>query len=457
MKDVQPYIPDIKNSLQERNMNDISAILSHIPAVDLVEVWEEYKEDDRLILFKVLDFDKKIEVFERLQFEQQTEIMDGITSNRLADILNEMASDERADLFEHLPAEEVEKLFSMMKEKEVEDVKDLMEYDESTAGGVMTTEFLALDPEMTSREALIKLQESVNSKEVRNIYALYVVNIEGLVTGGLSLQRLISARPDQKISEIAKDVSRYLVNVNIDQEEVARVFTHYDLLQAPVVDDSGRLLGVITIDDIVDVIHEEATEDIAKMAGTESEELLSKSVFKIFRIRWPWLFASWLGGLVALAVIGAYEDTLMKAVAVASFIPVIMGMGGNIGVQSSIIVVRGLALGSIDLKNVGKTILKEIKVGLALGLSYGLLLGVVAHIRYGAENSPGANFGLIGIVAGGGICLSMTLAATLGALLPVLFKKINIDPAVATGPIVTTSIDVIGLSAYFLLASLILF
>lgn len=454
MKDISLYIPDIKYALKIGNMQELSVILGHVPAVDLVEDWDEFSPDEQLILFKVLDFDKKLEVFERLPFEQQKEVMDGITSNRLAEILNEMASDERADLFEHLPEEEVQKLFSLMKEKEVEDVKDLMEYEENTAGGVMTTEFVALLPQMTAREGLIKLQESVNSKEVRNIYALYQVDDEERVTGGISLQRLIAARPEHKIQDLAKPVDNIIINVNVDQEEVARLFTHYDLLAAPVVDNQGKLLGIITIDDIVDVIHQEATEDIAKMAGTESEELMSKSVFKIFKIRWPWLFVSWVGGLIALAVIGAFKETLMRAVAVAAFIPVIMGMGGNIGVQSSIIVIRGLALGTIDLNKVWHTVLKEIKVGLALGLSYGALLGIVAHYRYSATDTE---LGLIGIVAGGGICLSMTMAATLGVLLPVVFKKLNIDPAVAAGPIVTTSIDVIGLSVYFMLAKLVLF
>ena len=453
MKDIFLYISDIKYILKNRNMQELPALLEYLPAVDLVDVWEEFSPDERLILFNILDFDKKLELFEHLPFELQKEIIDGITSNRLAKILNEMASDERADLFEQLPEIEVKKLFSLMKEKEVEDVKDLMEYEEHTAGGKMTTEFIVLKPEMTAREALIKLQDSVKSKEVRNIYALYQVDNKEVVTGGISLQRLIASRPEDKIKDIAKPVDNFTMNVNLDQEEVSMLFTHYDLLSAPVVDEKGHLLGIITIDDIVDVIHQEATEDIAKMAGTESEELLSKSVYKIFKIRWPWLFASWLGGLVALTVIGAFKETLMRAVAVASFIPVIMGMGGNVGVQSSIIVIRGIALGKIELTKVWDTILKEIKVGLALGLSYGILLGFVAHFKY----SSTIDLGLIGLVAGGGICLSMTMAATLGAILPVVFKKLNIDPAVAAGPIVTTSIDIIGLGAYFMLASLVLF
>lgn len=454
MKNTGEYIKSIKEIVLKGDVDSLPSILEHFPPLDMADVWDDFSSDERLILFNLLDFDNKLEIFENLPFEQQKEIIDEINSNRLAKLLNEMASDERADLFEHLPESDVQKLFLLMKEKEVEDVKDLMEYEEHTAGGVMTTEFVALKPGMTARESLIKLQESVNSKEVRNIYALYQVDEEDVVTGGISLQRLIASRPEDKIEDLARPVENFMVNVDMDQEDVAQIFKHYDLLAAPVIDHNGRLLGIITVDDILDVVYQEATEDIAKMAGTESEELLSKSVFKIFKIRWPWLFASWLGGLVALAVIGAFEETLMRAVAVASFIPVIMGMGGNIGVQSSIIVVRGLALGHVDLDEVWGTVLKEIKVGLALGLSYGALLGIVAHMKY---SSTAGELGLIGVVAGGGICLSMTIAATLGAILPVIFKKMNIDPAVATGPMVTTAVDVIGLSVYFVLATLVLF
>ncbi|MFW6172842.1 MAG: magnesium transporter [Elusimicrobiota bacterium] len=452
MRNIALYIPEIKNSLKQKNYDELHEILDHIESVDLVDGWEEFSERERLGLFNILSFERKVEIFERLSFEDQKEIIEGLTSQPLAKILNEMASDERVDLFDRLSNEEVNKLFSLMKEQEVDDVKELLEYDEQSAGGKMTTEYVTVNPEMTAREALVDLQKKVNSKKVKKVYAAYEIDKQGNLIGVISLQKLISSNPEEKIENLAKPIENIKVNVNQDQEEVARLFTHYDLLSAPVVDNDGKLRGVITIDDIVDVIHQEATEDIAKMAGTESEELLSKSVFKIFKIRWPWLFASWIGGLVALSIIGLYEDTMMQVIAVAAFIPVIMGMGGNIGVQSSTIVVRGLALGKVDLSKIKSTVLKEIKVGLALGISYGLLLGIIAHFKYGKAQKIAP----ISIVAGAGICLSMTIAATLGAVLPLIFKKLNIDPAVATGPIVTTTIDIVGLSIYFALAAIIL-
>jgi len=450
MKKISIYIPDIKECLKRKDFNELTQLVNYLEPVDVVDGWGEFDTDERLAIFGLLNFDKKVQVFERLPFKQQKEIIDSITSQRLGHLLDEMASDERVDLFEHLPEEEVSKLFSLMKAQEVEDVKELLEYEEHTAGGKMTTEFVSLKPEMTAREALLALQESVNRKIVRNVYAVYTVDEQERVTGGVSLQRLIASNPEDKIADIARPVDDITIHVDLDQEEVARLFTHYDLLSAPVVDDEGKLKGVITIDDIVDVIHQEATEDIAKMAGTESEELLSNSVFKIFKIRWPWLFASWLGGLVTMTVISSFESTLLEVVAVAAFIPIIMGMGGNVGVQSSTIVVRGLALGKINLKQVWKTIFNQFKVGFLLGISYGILLGVIARMKFAASGD------MLGMVVGTGICLSMTIAATMGALLPILFKKLGVDPAVATGPFVSTATDIISLSVYFVLATSIL-
>lgn len=450
MKNIALYIPDMKDSIRQKNNEELAELLRHVHQIDLADEWGSFTENERLVLFRALEFDKKVGVFERLPFRRQKEIIDNITSQRLGKILDEMASDERVDLFEHLSEEEVSKLFSLMKQEEVEDVKDLLIYGEQTAGGKMTTEFVPLRPEMTAREALVKLQGSVNTKKVRNVYALYEVDDAGMVIGGISLQRLIASSPDSRIKDIARPVENIKVHADMDQEEVARLFTHYDLLSAPVVDSRDRLLGIITIDDMVDVIHQEATEDIARMAGTEGEELLSKSVFKIFKIRWPWLFASWLGGLVTMTVISSFEETLLKVVSIAAFIPVIMGMGGNVGVQSSTIIVRGLALGKIDMSGVWNTIYKQLKVGLLLGMSYGVLLGIIARIKYSAGGI------MLGLVVGTGICLSMTVAATMGALLPIILKKINIDPAIATGPFVSTATDIISLSIYFLLSTLIL-
>lgn len=452
MENVTDEIRELKCKLDAQDYSCVKRMVRELEAVDLASSWSEFGDKESLLLFGILPFDKKLEVFERLPFQQQTEIMENTKNRQLGRLLDEMAPDDRVDLFEQLPDEYMEQLFALMDSREVEDVKELLEYDRDSAGGKMTTEFVLLSPGMTNREALMKLQEEIVTDEVRNIYDLYVVDENRSVKGAISLQRLIASEPGGKADDIALPVNKFIVSVDQDQEEVARLFTRYELLSAPVVDEDGVIKGVITIDDVIEIIHQEASEDIAKMAGTHEEELLSKSVTRVFRIRWPWLFASWIGGIGALAIIGAFEETLARAVAVAAFIPVIMGMGGNIGVQSSTIVVRGIALGRVDISTFWRSVFKEIKIGLLLGLSYGVLLGIVAHLKYAEAES----MAMIGLVAGMGICFSMTIAASLGALLPLVFQKLNIDPAVATGPIVTTGIDIVGLTIYFSLASIFL-
>ena len=240
----------------------------------------------------------------------------------------------------------------------------------------------------------------------------------------------------------------FSVQTDMDQEEVARLVARYDILAVPVVDGTNRLMGIVTVDDVIDILRKEATEDILKMAGAGEEFVETKTIFKSTRIRLPWLFASCMGGLFAFFIIGEYESSLSKIAYLAAFIPVIMGMGGNIGTQSSTIVVRGLATGRINVRDIWPVVFKELSIGVILGLVYGLLIGSVAQFRYSME-------ALALSVALAVIC-SMSIAALVGSLVPMGFARINIDPAVATGPLVTTAIDIISVFFYFLIATTLL-
>ena len=238
------------------------------------------------------------------------------------------------------------------------------------------------------------------------------------------------------------------VQPDTDQEEVAKIVSRYNYLAVPVIDLEEHMLGIVTVDDVVDVIREEATEDFLQMAGAgKDREILLKSSWGNARARLPWLFASWVGGVAAVAIIGVFKNMLETTVALAAFIPVIIGMGGNIGTQSSTIIVRGLATGRVDIGNNLKIILKEIKVGLILGVLYGLLLGVFATLKF-VDTTP-----YLGLIVALSILSSMIISTFVGTLMPLLFRKLNIDPAIATGPFVTTSIDIIGVTLYFLIAS----
>jgi magnesium transporter len=243
----------------------------------------------------------------------------------------------------------------------------------------------------------------------------------------------------------------HAVRPETDQEEVARIVSQYNFLAVPVVDSDEQLLGIVTVDDVVDVIREEATEDFLKMVGAgEDREILLKSSWDNARMRLPWLFASWVGGIFAAVIIGIFDNVLQSTIALAAFIPIIMGMGGNIGTQSSTMIVRGLATGRVDLENSTKILFKEIRVGLILGILYGVLLGIFAVFRF-LDFSP-----MLGVVVGLSICASMIIAATIGSLVPLILNRFDIDPAVATGPFVTTAIDILGVALYFLIAGSLL-
>ena len=245
---------------------------------------------------------------------------------------------------------------------------------------------------------------------------------------------------------MATDV--FSVQTDMDQEEGARIVARYDILAVPVVDGTNRLVGIVTVDDVIDIIRKEATEDILKMAGAGEEFVETKSILKSTRIRLPWLFASCAGGIIAFFIIGKFEDSLLKFAYLAAFIPVIMGMGGNIGTQSSTIVVRGLATGRLNVRDIWTVVLKELTIGALLGTVYGLLIGSVAQFRYSML--------ALALAVALAVISSMSIAALVGSLVPMGFARVNIDPAVATGPFVTTAIDIISLSFYFVIATTLL-
>jgi len=421
-----------------------SHILSRCFPVDYARNWERFSEEERIRLFEMLPVSSRIQVFENLTIEYQKELLSSLNTSLLSSLLDGMAPDDRADMFSDLEEEEAEKLLLLMKGEEARDVRDLLEHEENTAGGIMTTEFVSLSPDMTAREALEKIQKTVKGEKVRKIYAVYVTDDKGRLMTGISLQRLLATAPDSVIKDITRPVDRIKVNLKQDQEAVADLFAHYDLLSVPVADDDDILVGVITVDDIIDVMNEEVGEDMAFRAGTEVVDFESGTIFHSVSKRAPWLMISFLGGIAAAVIIGLFEGALAQVAALAVFIPLIMDMGGNIGVQASTVVVRRIAMsrGEVNWRNVAAG---ELTAGFLMSGGFGILLGVTATFMYSPD---------IGQASGLGITAALALSTVLGVFLPIIFHKYRIDPAVATGPLITTAIDVVGLGVYFLLAAL---
>ena len=335
-------------------------------------------------------------------------------------------------------------ILELLQKEEKKEVEEIMGYPEDSAGSMMSTDVFTLHKNTIARNAIQSLQDQEGAEMV---FYLYVTDDDDRLVGVISLRDLVTTHPDKTLDNIMiKNVIS--VQPETDQEEVAKIVSRYNYLAVPVIDLEEHMLGIVTVDDVVDVIREEATEDFLQMAGAgKDREILLKSSWGNARARLPWLFASWVGGVGAVAIIGVFKNMLETTIALAAFIPVIIGMGGNIGTQSSTIIVRGLATGRVDIGNNLKIILKEIKVGLILGVLYGLLLGIFATLKF-VDTTP-----YLGLIVALSILSSMIISTFVGTLMPLLFSKLNIDPAIATGPFVTTSIDIIGVTLYFLIAS----
>jgi magnesium transporter len=439
-------VESVKRLLRRGATSHLVNIVNKTHAADLSVVFRSLSLSQQRELFDMIaDIEQKGILFSELDEDTFSDFIAGMELEEIVEILEEMPNDDVADLLGRLPEEKSKTILEKMRKEESEEVEDLLRYEDDTAGGIMVRDFIALTEDTTAKEAIESLQKE--HSEVEMPFYLYVVDDYGKLVGVSSLRQLVLVPPETPLKELmTTDV--FSVQTNMDQEEVAKIVARYDILAVPVVDETNRLVGIVTVDDVIDIFRREATEDILKMAGVGEEFVETKSILKSTRIRLPWLFASCLGGIIAFLIIGKFEGSLNKIAALAAFIPVIMGMGGNIGTQSSTIVVRGLATGRINIRDLWSVVFKELSIGLILGVVYGLVIGSVAHARY--------SLGPLAIAVCMAVICSMSVAALVGSLVPMAFARINIDPAVATGPFVTTSVDIISVFFYFIIATTLL-
>jgi len=424
-------ISHLRKIVNKTHAADLSVVFRFLSLPEQHKLFEMIKEPEQKgILLSELDEDILLDLIERIELDEIVEILEHVPNDDVADLLGRLSEEQSGAILER------------MKKEDSEDVEDLLRYEDDTAGGIMVTDFIALREDTTAREAIESLQKEYMDVEMP--FYLYAVDEYGRLVGVSSLRQLVVVQPDTPLNDfMTTDV--FFVQTNMDQEEVAKIVARYDILAVPVVDETHQLVGIVTVDDVIDIFRQEATEDILKMAGAGEEFVETKSVLKSTRIRLPWLFASCIGGIVAFLIIGHFEGSLRKLAYLAAFIPVIMGMGGNIGTQSSTIVVRGLATGRLHISDIWQVVSKELAIGLILGLVYGSLIGFVAQFQY--------SMGMLAVSVGLAVLSSMSIAALVGSLVPMAFARISIDPAVATGPFVTTAIDIISVFFYFMIAT----
>ncbi len=442
----------IRRLLRRNAHGNLKRLVGKTHPADMVWVYRHLPDDDREAVFKLIASSSIMvgEFFAELDSSLVQELVERISPERMAEILAGMPSDDAVDILEILPEEMATAIRQQMDRHDREEVEELLQYDPESAGGLMSPDFMTLDEECTAREAIKSIQN--RSEELEMVFYLYITHGDGRLSGVISLRELLMHPPERPLKEFMNS-NVISVTTDTEQGEVAAIAAKYDFLAVPVVDSNYVLMGIVTVDDIIDVIREEASEDFLQMAGAgKDREILLKTSRDSAFIRAPWLFASWLGGVMAIIIIGSFEEELAKVLALASFIPIVIGMGGNIATQSSTIIVRGIATGRVNLAESWKVIFKEMKVGLLLGLVYGMFLGMVAWIMFHGDADPS----LLPVVVGLSIFCCMAMSASLGALIPLILKRFDIDAAIATGPFVTTSIDILGVLLYFSTAKLFL-
>jgi magnesium transporter len=390
---------------------------------DIAQVLDRLTPADRKAVFDLITSDDiRAEVLSLLEFGGRADLLRVLDSPSAGRLLARMSSDDAALILRELPREQADEILEQMGE----------------SGD-------ALSEELTVKEAIEQLQKK---GEAEASFYVYVVDDRNHLVGVLSLRQLIMQPPFTALRDcmVAEPVR---VTADTDQEEVARIVARYDLLAVPVVNPNNQLVGAVTVDDVIDVLREEATEDILKMAGTTVEEVQSPGLFRGAWIRFPWLVASFVGGIGAVVILDRFSGMLTEAVQLAFFLPIIMGMGGNVGNQCAMVVVRGLATGRIDLASIGRIVRYELGTACLLGLAFGLGLALFAALLgYAPERFP--------LVVGLGILSSILIAATLGTLVPLFFHRVGIDPAIASGPLVTTTTDVAAIVGFFLVAHALL-
>lgn len=447
------FVPEIRLALGKKDIPTTCQLLKQIHPVDLADIWEEFSPVEQLTLFKLLPHIRKVELFEELDFKDQKFLLENLEDENLTPVLREMSSDEKARFVKELSPQLKKKLLANLRQEEVKKINVIMEYPENTAGSVMNMDYISLSPSMNARKALETVQNLSRLHRMENLYAFYVVDEENKLLGGITLRRLIALPPDTKISEAMSPVNLIALSPEMSLEQVAEIFTRYDLNCAPVVDRDNKLLGIIVIDDVVDIINRLNTKqvyEIGKMTA-EGGEIISyekATVKELFRRRFGWLVILLVFDFLTGTVLKNFEQALSAVVALTFFIPMLLDTGGNAGAQTSITIIRGLATGDVNFKNIWRVIKLEILTALTMGLG----VGVVAFLRSWLLQHDL----LLAVAVGLTMFCLIILAIATGIFLPLFSKKIGLDPAVLAGPITTSVVDVCGLIIYFKIAQAIL-
>jgi magnesium transporter len=434
--------------IRDRDQRRLRRLLTRLDEVQIASQLDNLTAEDQLHILGLLPTDRRAPVLAHMRYEAAATLVARLAPEQAAALLDDLRPDDVVDILGRIDDKLLGDILSRLHQADAEAIEELLAYDDDTAGGIMSPRFFATRADNTVAETLTQLQAVELPTHVMYVY---VVDPEGKLVGVCSLRQFVQHRPHEHVRDFmqAEVVS---VRVDADQEDVADLVSRYDLVAMPVVDAHNLLIGVVEVDDVVDVLREEATEDILQMAGAGHQLSDARSFWPSLRVRWRWLGAAALGGTIAAYSLSSFDASLAEVPALAFFMPVVAGMGGNVGMQSSTIVVRGLAVGFLEAERVRRLVVREVALGASLGLLYGVLIGLFALWLGRADAEPWR----LGTVVSCGCAGSMVLAAIVGTCTPLALDRFGVDPAIATGPFVTTSVDVMGLLFYFWLANVLL-
>ena len=448
MLNIENTVERIREIIDDENIQQLREELDSFHSADLADILPELNQEERLICFKNLDEEKAADMVEYLTPQLQVELLGDIDEEHASRIISKLPHDSAADVLGDMEEDESESYLDKLPDKFQAEVRELLTYNEDTAGGIMTPVVMTVNVDMTVEEVLssIRIQAQEDNME---LYYVYVVDKQNHLLGVISLRKLLTSSVSQKVEDIMiTDITR--LHVDDYQDYIADIFMKYQYNALPVVDLYNRLKGMITWDDVQDIVEEETTEEIYTSSGistdvVDEDEILSGNIFNAIRARTPWLFITLIGEFIAVKVGNHYEGTLHAVPIIAIFMPLLAGLGGNIGTQSITLMVRGLSTGQVTVSSGMRHIIREMFIGFLIGSTFGIL---VTLVTWGWRDNI-----YLGLIVGLAMMINMTMATIIGTFTPFALKSLKIDPAVASGPMIATTIDVMGLLVYFTLVT----
>ena len=437
--DFSEILDALRDLIEKKNQGALRNLLIELHPADIADIFTTLRKEERKYLFPLLPAEMASAVLPELDPPLVEQLLEDVSEKELSGLVDKMDSDDAADILSDLPVETARNILEQIPADISEEVRELLAYAEDSAGGIMALEYVAVTLKSSVNQTIKAIRRA--KKRIEHIHNVWVVNEQGVLAGSVSLTDLVLAKGKSPLSKIMDTDIKY-VYTDMDQEEVAILFRKYDLVALPVVNAARQLVGQITIDDIIDVVEEEASEDMSLFAGASDEEIQEDSFLKISWVRLPWLMVAFIGQLIAAIIIEHFEGTITQIIALTFFMPLIMAMGGNSGIQSSIIIIRGLATGEISVESTWRRFFRELRVALFIGFIFGLLITLVVGLW---QNM------IMGLVIGIALNLVILQATLFGGLIPFILKRADIDPALASGPFITTVNDILGLLIYLVI------